>query len=80
MAKRESGLYVQAYLPRELGELAKEAQLPFSRLLRAAVVRELEQRGHPICAVCDRPMGLAPRFTTEDGQIRHLGCKQKEAA
>lgn len=35
---------ITVYLPDELGERAKEADLPFSRLLRSAVQRELAHR------------------------------------
>lgn len=35
---------VNLYLPDELGQQAKEADLPLSQLLRAAVVDELERR------------------------------------
>ena len=35
---------ITVYLPNELGAKAKEAELPFSRLLRAAVEEELERR------------------------------------
>jgi len=35
---------LNAYLPDDLGKRAKDANLPFSQLLRDAVVRELERR------------------------------------
>ncbi len=35
---------ITVYLPEELGSKAKEAELPFSRLLRGAVEEELERR------------------------------------
>lgn len=35
---------INVYLPNELGERAKHQELNFSRILRAAVTRELDQR------------------------------------
>jgi post-segregation antitoxin (ccd killing protein) len=37
-------MYVNLYLPDELGKRAKEANLKLSRLLREAVIKELEAR------------------------------------
>jgi hypothetical protein len=78
--KRDAGIYVTSYLPKALGELAKSEGLPFSRLLRRAVIRELEDRGHPICVYCQRPIEPAPRFFTDDGRPRHMLCKEEVAA
>lgn len=42
--RKEVTLDITVYLPDELGQRAKEAELPFSRLLRSAVQDELARR------------------------------------
>jgi hypothetical protein len=47
---------VNAYLPDDLGKRAKEADLPFSQLLRDAVVDELERREAMAATLADPQM------------------------
>ncbi len=56
---------VNLYLPDELGQQAKEADLPLSRLLREAVIDELERR-RTVAQTLSAPQTF--EFAVQDGE------------